>query len=92
MLKLIFYLILNEILTSFSHLNLISNNEDKGVVFGSYHETADEIKITFKENLQDISSLKNSRLIKHLRENQSLEITVTSKGFKLSNSAEKLLL
>ncbi|TNE95606.1 MAG: hypothetical protein EP326_14705 [Deltaproteobacteria bacterium] len=90
--SMIFYLILNEILTSFSHLNLISNNEDKGVVFGSYQETSDEIKITFKENLQDISSLKNSRLIKHLLENQSLEITVTSKGFKLSNSAEKLLL
>jgi len=90
--SMIFYLILNEILTSFSHLNLISNNEGKGVAFGSFHETSEEIQITFKDDLEDVSGLKNSRLIKHLLENQSLDMTVTTKGFKLTNSAEKLLL
>jgi hypothetical protein len=36
--------------------------------------------------------LKSSKLIKHLLENQSMEMTVTNNGFKLTNSAEKLLL
>lgn len=90
--SMIFYLILNEILTSFSHLNLISNNEGKGSAFGTYHETADEIHVYFKNDLQDVTVLKNSKLIKHLLENQSMEMTVTNNGFKLTNSAEKLLL
>ena len=90
--SMIFYLILNEILTSFSHLNLISNNEGKGSAFGSYTETEDEIQISFEDDLQDVTALKNSKLIKHLLENQTIEMTITKKGFKLTNSSEKLLL
>lgn len=89
--SMIFYLVLNEVLTSFSHLNLISD-EYKGTIQGRFHESSEEVFLGFKQELQDLQSLKQSRLIKHLLENQSLEMTVLPKGIKLKTSAEKLLL
>ncbi|MCO4792176.1 MAG: hypothetical protein KC493_00585 [Bacteriovoracaceae bacterium] len=90
--SMIFYLIMNEVLTSFSHLNLISSEDSKGTKQGEFQESSDEVLITFKQDLQDLSNLKQSKLIKHLLENQSLEMTILPKGIKLQSSAEKLLL
>ncbi len=88
---MIFYLILNEILTLYSHNNLISG-EVKNCIRGKFNEQKELIIIEFTINLEKATNIHSSKLIGHLLNLENLELEMRGNDLTLKANTERLLL
>lgn len=63
--SMMFYLILNEILTSFSHHKLVSREEDN-VLKGSFNQYSNKVVIEMEKDFNFQKPIQSSKLIQHL--------------------------
>lgn len=82
-LSMMFYLILNEILTSFSHHKLVSRDEDN-VLVGSLSEGATKIIIEMEKDFNFYKSIEESKLIQHLLDLLGMSLQVEQRRIILS--------
>lgn len=74
---MVFYLILSEVMTSFSHHKLLGGNESNSVN-GIVYEYDDRVEIEFSDNFDFASRINNSKLIWQLVEMEGLGLHVSS--------------
>jgi hypothetical protein len=74
--SMIYYLLLGEVLTNFSHQNLVElKNSQK--IEGEAREYADHFELILPENISLAASFFKSKLMSHLLESQKLQIEVS---------------
>ncbi|MFT6069830.1 MAG: signal transduction histidine kinase [Bacteriovoracaceae bacterium] len=81
--SMMFYLILNEILTSFSHHKLVSGAEDN-VLKGHFYEHPTKIIIEMEKGFRFQKALDESKLIQHLLDLLGISLQVEDKKIILS--------
>lgn len=81
--SMMFYLILNEILTSFSHHKLISNDEDT-VLRGTFYESPNKVVIEMEKDFNFQKSISESKLIQHLLDLVGMSLQVEQRRIILS--------
>lgn len=81
--SMMFYLILNEILTSFSHHKLVSGAQDN-VLKGHFHEHPTKIIIEMEKEFRFQKGLDESKLIQHLLDLLGISLQVEDKKIILS--------
>ncbi len=89
-LAMIFYLIMGEIITSFSHYLLISHEENKTLT-GSMCERKDFIELLINHDFEHQSRITDSKLISHLISYLGLEIHLGKTIMIKSSTAPSLL-
>jgi len=88
---MIFYLVLNEILTFYSQNNLISS-EVKNIAKGTFKEESDSVVITFSINIEKATSILSSKLITHLLNLENLELRLNKNQLLITQNDMRLLL
>ncbi|MBT7609317.1 MAG: hypothetical protein HN576_06150 [Bacteriovoracaceae bacterium] len=88
---MIFYLVLNEILTFYSQNNLISS-EVKNIAKGTFKEESDSVVITFSINIEKATSILSSKLITHLLNLENLELRLNNNQLLITQNDMRLLL
>lgn len=88
---MIFYLILNEVLTLFSQKNLIAA-ESQNLIVGSFKEFPEQIEIDFNINLEKSTTISSSKLINHLLNLENLKIEIQKSVLTLKQNEVRLLL
>jgi hypothetical protein len=88
---MIFYLILNEVLSFYSQNNLISS-EVQNLAKCNFKEEAELIHISFSISIEKATSILTSKLINHLLSLENLELKLTNNQLIISQNAVRLLL
>lgn len=90
--SMIFYLILGDVLTSISHLQLVGHEIEDRKISLILRESSFEISLTLGEGLRDsdfdFSNLNLSKLLRHLVELTEMEIIIASDIIRLKTSEE----
>jgi len=72
--SMIFYLILNEVITAYSHHRIIINKEMSKVLSGSFCENEFALVFSLDIPIELFSNIKKSKLIKHLVQLENLKL------------------
>lgn len=81
--SMMFYLILNETLTSFSHHKLISNDDDT-VLRGTFYESPNKVVVEMEKDFDFQKSISESKLIQHLLDLVGMSLQVEQRRIILS--------
>jgi hypothetical protein len=76
-LAMIFYLILGEVITAYSHYLLIAGDSSM-LIEGSLYESENEIRLKFAKDFELKKQITDSKLIKHLVGYLRLELDVSN--------------
>lgn len=82
-LSMMFYLILNEILTSFSHHKLVSHDEDN-YLKGSFSEGPNKVVVEMEKDFNFQRGIEESKLIQHLLDLLGMSLQVEERRIILS--------
>ena len=88
---MIFYLILNEILTIYSQKNLITQ-DTKYSMNGTFEEGNEYVNIKFSVNIEKSSTIQSSKLISHLLNLENLDLKIKNDKLTLTQKDVRLLL
>ncbi|MBT3583537.1 MAG: hypothetical protein HN509_01415 [Halobacteriovoraceae bacterium] len=84
-LSMVFYLVLNEILTAYSHRDLVAEKNSDKALRGYLEETEESIVLSLDHSSEIVSSVGDSKLIQHLVDLEGLNLKIEMNKITLSH-------